>query len=431
MKGTLILLNLLLFYLTLPNNLVYAKSSNYTIYTPIAQLLKVPESKVPKLLSQEKTLIKGNNILTPLLTQNEKIFGGSYIDIIANKINIATTDLSKNGIITNNPAMKPYLDLLSFIKVKNSLYNLNSTFEDLATLAKKDKANNTLLSIDYKLNNIVINLRHVDDGQNKKFIADAAKLNPIIIYNKPKIPEIELMNNKSIENFNEEAFVLGGEGIRTSNWQTICSAAFWVRPKLNKTRYYLMTAGHCYDNGPFNPDGSVDFYHFPWPGSVVNDVAPGFIGSMARPNLSVVDKGLILKQNSLIGVTGSVRNTDNPAYKELFIYGTAVLDTVGAKVCKSGYFSHVQCGYIQSTGSSFNFIKGEEVIEYSGLTKVDKIGGPGDSGGPVFGYEPSLMPGIIIAGMLSSGNLLDDWNTFTPIDMLITDDIEIITHNDL
>ncbi|KAF0442818.1 hypothetical protein F8M41_003613 [Gigaspora margarita] len=239
------------------------------------------------------------------------------------------------------------------------------------------------------------------------------------------------MNNKSIYDFQIESLVLGGEGIRTSNYQTICAAGFWVRSRLNSTKYYIMTAGHCHDNGPFNTDGSVDFYHFPWLGSLVNDVAPGFIGQMAQPDLSVVDKGLILKQSDLIGVTASVRNSDNPDYQELFIYGTGVIDTVKSIVCKSGYFSHVQCGHIQATDASFYFIKDDEVVEYRGLTKVDKIGFQGDSGAPVFGYELSLMPGIIIAGMLSSGNLLDDWNTFTPIDVLITDDIDIITVNDL
>ncbi|RIB06101.1 hypothetical protein C2G38_2253416 [Gigaspora rosea] len=432
MKGTFILLNLLLLSLTLLNNLVYTQSSNYTTYTPIARLLKVPESEVPKLLSQEKTLIKGNSILTPLLTQNAKIFGGSYIDILANKININTIDLSKKGIITNSPDMKPYLDLLSFIQVKYSLFDLNSTFEDLAILAKENKATNVLLSIDYNFNNIAIYLRHVDDDQNKEFIAVAEKLNPIIIYNEPEIPEIV---NNSIEFPPIGNIVPGGDGIRTSNWQTICAAGFWVRSVSNST-YSIMTAGHCYDNGPFNPDGSVDFYHFPWMGmmeSVVNDVAPGFIGQMAQPNVSVVDKAFILKQNDEIRVSASVRNTDDQEYPELMIYGTAVIDTVGAIVCKSGYVSHVVCGRIKAIGSAFEFVKENEIITYHGLTQTEKIAFQGDSGGPVYGYELSLMPGIIIAGILSSGNmgLVDEWNVFTPIDMLLTNDIEIITVGNL
>ncbi|KAF0509599.1 S1 family peptidase [Gigaspora margarita] len=271
--------------------------------------------------------------------------------------------------------------------------------------------------------------RHVDDVQNKEFIADAEKLNPIIIYNEPEIPEI---HNKSLEFPPIEEVVFCGDGVRTSNWQTICAVGLWVRSILDST-YYIMTAGHCYDNGPFNPDGSVDFYHFPWMGSVVNDVAPGFIGPMAQPNLSVVDKAFILKQNDNIRVTASVRNTDDQNYPELMIYGSAVIDTVGAIVCKSGYFSHVQCGRILEIGAQFNFLKDGEVVEYSGLTKVEKIAFQGDSGGPVYGYELSLLPGIIIAGILSSGNLdiVNDWNVFTPIDMLITSDIEIITVGNL
>ncbi|CAG8832801.1 11300_t:CDS:1, partial [Gigaspora margarita] len=60
MKGTFILLNLLLFSLILQNHLVYTQSSDYTIFTPIARYLNVPENEVPQLLAQEKILIEGN-----------------------------------------------------------------------------------------------------------------------------------------------------------------------------------------------------------------------------------------------------------------------------------------------------------------------------------------------------------------------------------
>ncbi|CAG8855057.1 32638_t:CDS:1, partial [Gigaspora margarita] len=184
--------------------------------------------------------------------------------------------LSKNGIITSNTAMKPYLDLLSFIQVNNSLYDLNSTFEDLTILAKEDNATNVMLSNEYKVNNIVIYLRHADDIQNKEFIADAIKLNPIIIYEEP---EIKVPNNSSVSFPPIANLVFGRDGIHTFGFTSRYTVGFWVRSRLNSTPY-IMTAGHCSKNGPFNPDGSVDFYHLPW-GSTVGY---RLIGQMAPPN---------------------------------------------------------------------------------------------------------------------------------------------------
>ncbi|CAG8806935.1 18670_t:CDS:1, partial [Racocetra persica] len=104
-------------------------------YTPLSQFLNVPESKVPNLVAQQKTLIEGNRQLISLL--NGSIYGGSYIDLKENKIIINTKDLSKDDDIKNNIKMKPYRNLLSFVKAKNSLMDLNSTFEKLSILAEQ------------------------------------------------------------------------------------------------------------------------------------------------------------------------------------------------------------------------------------------------------------------------------------------------------
>lgn len=101
----------------------------------IAQLLNVPVNEVPELLAQEKILINGSSQLTQLL--DKSIFCGSNIDIKANKIFINTIDMSKTGNITNNSTMKPYLNLLSFVQVKNSLAQLNFTFNEASKLADK------------------------------------------------------------------------------------------------------------------------------------------------------------------------------------------------------------------------------------------------------------------------------------------------------
>ncbi|RIB20064.1 hypothetical protein C2G38_1222226 [Gigaspora rosea] len=136
MKNIFLILNLLLFSLILQSHLTACG-----LYEPLAQYLNVSESEVPELLSNQKILIEGNRNLIPLL--NSTIFGGSYIDIKANKLNINIVDMSQQGIITNNPAMKPYLKLLSFVQVKNSFDQLNFTFNQLNILEKNTMQSTT------------------------------------------------------------------------------------------------------------------------------------------------------------------------------------------------------------------------------------------------------------------------------------------------
>ncbi|CAG8598221.1 22613_t:CDS:2 [Gigaspora margarita] len=294
--------------------------------------------------------------------------------------------------------MKPYLDLLSFIQVKNSLYDLNSTFEDLTTLAKEDNAINVLLSNEYKVNNIVISLSHTDDVQNKEFIADAIKLNPIIIYDEP---EIEVMKNHSNPKAPPvppapqiETVVLGGEGIHNSDFSAYCTAGFWVGSRTNSTPY-LMTAGHCSRIGPFNPDGTFDFYHFPW-GSSGGGL---LIGSMAPPNWSVAIADM------------------------LRIYGTVELDTAGSLVCKSGYRTHNTCSEIVAFGVRVINLRGNE---FNGIIKIKEFALQGESGAPVFPFVEEMLPGIFIMGMLTGG-IIGKFSYVAPIGKLITDDIYILT----
>ncbi|RIB21644.1 hypothetical protein C2G38_2299068 [Gigaspora rosea] len=148
---------------------------------------------------------------------------------------------------------------------------------------------------------------------------------------------------------------------------------------------------------------------------------------MAPPNVSVVDRGFISKQNDRIGVIPSVRNTDDTENPELQIIGTIDLDAVGSIVCKSGYFTHVDCGMVLSLNDKV--VSGG--IEYSGIAKIDHIGCEGDSGSPVFPVAPEQLPGIFITGMLTGGSEAEGFCAVVPIEMLITDDIELLTINNL
>ncbi|CAG8838731.1 20190_t:CDS:1, partial [Gigaspora margarita] len=138
--------------------------------------------------------------------------------------------------------------------------------------------------------------------------------------------------------------------------------------------------------------------------------------------------GFISKQNNNTGVIPSVRNTDDTENPELHIIGTVELDTVGTIVCKSGYFTHVDCGRVLSLN---DVIISASDIEYSGVVKVDNMGCEGDSGAPVFPVTPEQLPGIFIAGMLTGGIKAEGFCVVVPIEMLITDDIEVLTINNL
>ncbi|RIB27979.1 hypothetical protein C2G38_1638835 [Gigaspora rosea] len=231
-----------------------------------------------------------------------------------------------------------------------------------------------------------------------------------------------MTSNYSVEFPPLRHLVFGGDGIQTFNLTASCTAGFWVLSRLNSTPY-IMTAGHCSKLGPFNPDGSVDFYHLPW-GTIEGNQ---LIGPMAPPNISVIDKGLILKQNDSIGVIPSVRNTDDIDMPELKIIGTVDLDTVGSVVCKSGYVSHISCGVVLSLHTKV--FQGGRL--YGGIAKVSMMPCRGDSGSPVFPLVPDLFPGIFITGMLTSRHVAKGYCVVVPIDMLITDDIYVLTINDL
>ncbi|CAG8816899.1 30313_t:CDS:1, partial [Gigaspora margarita] len=140
--------------------------------------------------------------------------------------------------------------------------------------------------------------------------------------------------------------------------------------------------------------------------------------------------GFISKQNNNTGVTPSVRNTDDTENPELHIIGTIDLDedTIGRIVCISGYFTHVDCGRVLSVD---DVIISASDIEYSGVVKIDHLGCEGDSGAPVFIGDQGTLPDIFIVGMLTGGIKAEGFCVVVPIKMLITDDIELLTINNI
>ncbi|CAG8719128.1 19388_t:CDS:2, partial [Racocetra persica] len=149
-------------------------------FEPLAKLWGVENKKVPELLDREAKLIRIDGKLQPLL--NNLYFEGTYVDVKANKININTVDQSKVEKVRNSSQMKKYKKYLKFKKATNSLSQLKSTFVQIIKLAQKFNIINGIISIEPKVNNVVIYLKDKNDPKNKEFIKmEKRQIDPIIL----------------------------------------------------------------------------------------------------------------------------------------------------------------------------------------------------------------------------------------------------------
>ncbi|CAG8837401.1 3506_t:CDS:1, partial [Racocetra persica] len=145
---------------------------------PLAKFWRVSNSRLPELLNTEKKLILIDSKLQPLL--NDLYFGGTYVDVKANKIDVNTVDQSKVKEVKNSSQMKKYKGYLNFINATKSLNQLNSTFGQIVRLSQKFNITNGIISIEPKVNNVVVYLNDTNDQKNKEFIESINFFEPII-----------------------------------------------------------------------------------------------------------------------------------------------------------------------------------------------------------------------------------------------------------
>ncbi|CAG8833530.1 6595_t:CDS:1, partial [Racocetra persica] len=81
-------------------------------------------------------------------------------------------DLSKVEPFKSLPEVKPYENLLSFTKVRNSEADLIIKYQKLSEIIYKNKPTQILVYIDVKLNNIVIMTFFNDQKKNEKFLQE-------------------------------------------------------------------------------------------------------------------------------------------------------------------------------------------------------------------------------------------------------------------
>ncbi|KAF0541064.1 hypothetical protein F8M41_005906 [Gigaspora margarita] len=419
-------------FLTLQIYSVYGQLQPiYSKFKPLADLWGVTESEVPKLLAAEDNLVTANNLLTPLL--NEKDFGGSYINVKANKIYINIMNISKKNEIIKNPKLKNYKDLLEFKQVSKSLYDLNDTFSKLINFAVQHNATDFILSHEYKVNNIVLYCYNKCQ-KNNDFINQAKNFGVIINYleNGDLFPSLDSKfkyrqnkrNNTNKDKRNLGIRLLGRDGMHNENDEEfnsmICSAGFLVR---NESQILLTSAGHCTINGPFvepPDDMSVDFLYLPW-----NSHNPVFlIGRMSKYSTAEFDKGYISLENDQLIAVPAIRNSDDPDFRELPIVGYLPLSTIGAYLCKSGYITHVTCGVLDSH-QAVQCVRIQELngTEYNcvDIWLANLIARKGDSGGPVFKFVLGE-EGVSIVGMIIAGIIAENISAFHPTDVILRRD---------
>ncbi|RIB14889.1 hypothetical protein C2G38_2143834 [Gigaspora rosea] len=375
---------------------------SYSIYAlqthPLAKLWKVNDTEVPILLEFEKNLTAIDDILRPILEEDEFIssFGGTYIDQIEDKLYLVvnTVNESKVDQLLKLPKINPYEDFLYFFKTNNSMSRMKYNFDKIAAITQSFKPKDVLIYIDMSLNNVVVYLFNALYFNNTKYINAVDPFNPSIIYEyTPSVPQNLLRPQHDARFLNIR--ILGGDGLYiknknndSDNW--LCSAGFWTSDRYNPNKKYIIIAGHCVEN---NFDHAMVFFQ-PW-----NSTQPyvSYIGSSVYNPINFYDIGIIHVENEDFFPIPAIKNTDADQYKELIIIDGIPVFSHGVHICKSGRTSHFTCGYVQglngiySTGDRFAL----EII----ITSTDVKGG--DSGGPVLSFvSPQDLFLVVVHGIV-------------------------------
>ncbi|KAF0551461.1 hypothetical protein F8M41_023404 [Gigaspora margarita] len=106
-----------------------------------------------------------------------------------------------------------------------------------------------------------------------------------------------------------------------------------------------------------------------------------------------------------IGIRATIRNTDSSQNKTMFIDDDITQSSNGAHLCKSGYRTHVTCGFIRAFSG----------VGLRDLVATEMYSDHGDSGGPIYAYKQDFRT-VSLNGILSiNQNLL---SMITPIEII-------------
>ncbi|CAG8671414.1 42893_t:CDS:1 [Gigaspora margarita] len=139
--------------------------------------------KCPELLEIERNLISIDEILRPILEQDDFIssFGGTFINIFRNHIVVNTVNYSKVDDLLALPQITSNEKFLYFNKANNSMSQIKFNFEQINVRADLIKPKQVFIYIDMLLNNNVLYFER-SDINNTEFITAAKPFNPTIFY---------------------------------------------------------------------------------------------------------------------------------------------------------------------------------------------------------------------------------------------------------
>ncbi|RIB21468.1 hypothetical protein C2G38_2243921 [Gigaspora rosea] len=390
MRAIYFLLIFLILLSLLQNHSIYAQR-----YHPLAKLWKVDDTEVPEYLGLEKNLTAIDEILRPILEQDDFIssFGGTFINIFENHIVINTVNYSKVDDLLALPQIKPHEAFLYFKKANNSMNLLKHNFDKISFITQIIHPKKVLIYIDMRYNNVVLYfLGH--NINNTEFIDAVKSFNPTIIYegSSPGSQNIIRPQHEYDSDNSITIKALGGDGLYNSAKSAACSLGFWATNKFHPDELYIITAGHCYND----TDPQNNFYLLPWNSTLSN--LP-FLGSMVFDFIEIYDFGVIHVVDKDVSPSFVIRNDDTDQYKELPIIDGAPVSSHGVHICKSGYSSRFTCGYVLGLNGIYAVEDGFTVTWELIITSM--YGKYGDSGGSVFSFaSPQDLNLVVVHGII-------------------------------
>ncbi|RIB10553.1 hypothetical protein C2G38_2105738, partial [Gigaspora rosea] len=391
---------------------------------PLAKLWRVRNSDLLQYLAIETNLTIADRTLQLLIEDYSSRVGGTYVDVLNNKIYVQYLDRQMIGIIKNSSEIQPYINLINFEPVRRSLATLKSSFNEIKNLAYQIRPQDIRSFIDIRNNQIEVRYR-TKLGNNVDFFASIGKFNPRFVKaNSPSTncaPAPNKRQSQVLERRNIISQILCGDGIFNVDSNKGCSLGFYASYKSDENLNVIVTAGHCFDRTIEN-DPQL-FYYRPW-----NENTGKRIGLMTK-NFSIpYDYGLINITDNKGIIIPAIRNTDHQ-YNELIIEGGRILSSIGVHICKSGWGSHVICAYVIGFGGfhvdiESNILEDFIVADNSGLFACK-----GDSGAPTFSYLEDLQK-VTLNGIISGG--FDTLVNIVPLDIILKEaGLDLIKANSL
>ncbi|KAF0561871.1 S1 family peptidase [Gigaspora margarita] len=364
----------------------------------IAILWGINDTEVPTLLELEKNLTTIDDILRPILEEDEFIssFGGTYIDTIEDEtyLVVNTVNNSKVDELLKLPQISPYENFLYFLKANKSMSQIKYNFDKIAAITQSLKPRDVLVYIDMKINDVVVFIFNTGTiFNNTEYINAVDPFNPSIIYEStPSAPQNILRPQHDARFLN--IIILGGDGLYIKNNNNnsdnrLCSAGFWTSDRNNPPKKYIITAGHCVENFSNN----ASYFLQPWNST---KLYVSYIGSSVYNPINFYDIGIVDVENEDFSPRFAIRNTDDQ-YKELIIVDGVPVFSHGVHICKSGRTSHFTCGYVLGLNGIYST---EDRFALEIIVTSANVEG-GDSGGPVLSFvSPQDLFLVVVHGIV-------------------------------